>query len=234
VRKQEKSRISTRPSRRRLRQTLSLWAVCGLVSTLILVPISPCRAANAAESTDAAESAAVDLSSFEGRWRRVEVSESDAARESAIEKAIKGLSWIVRKMASGVLRKSTAPPPELQFAWDGEQLHQVIVDKNGEFSRLVELGGDLRILKDHRGVDFSSAWTWTDQGLRLRWEQHQAIGNNVYRLDDDARSLIVRHTIIVTAISNVEPIVFLSRFDRTNLPARPAAELDEIARAASD
>ena len=219
---------STRPFRSVFRPTLSLWAAFALISALTISPVSLCLAANAAESTVA------DLSGFEGHWQRVEVSESDAARESAIEKAVKGLNWIVRKMASGVLRRSTAPPPELQFAWDGQQLHQGIVGKDGEFSRLIELDGDLRVLKDNRGVDFASAWTWTDQGLRLRWEQHQAIGNNVYRLDEEAQTLTVRHTIIVTAISNVEPIVFQSRFNRTDVPARSAAGLHDIARTTSD
>jgi len=219
---------STRPFRYAFRPALSLWAAFALISALTISPVSLCLAANAAESTVA------DLSGFEGHWQRVEVSESDAARESAIEKAVKGLNWIVRKMASGVLRRSTAPPPELQFAWDGQQLHQGIVSKDGEFSRLIELDGDLRVLKDNRGVDFASAWTWTDQGLRLRWEQHQAIGNNVYRLDEEAQTLTVRHTIIVTAISNVEPIVFQSRFSRTDVPARSAAGLHDIARTTSD
>ena len=207
---------------------ISFWAVFALIAALSISPVSPCHAANAAEIT------VVDLSAFEGHWQRVEVSESDVARESAIDKAVKGLSWIVRKMASGVLRNSTAPPPELQFAWDGKRLHQGIVGKDGEFSRLIELDGDLRVLKDSRGVDFASAWTWTDNGLRLRWEQHQAMGNNVYRLEANAQTLTVRHTIIVTAISNVEPIVFRSRFNRTDVPARAAAGLNDIARTISD
>jgi len=117
---------STRPFRYAFRPALSLWAAFALISALTISPVSLCLAANAAESTVA------DLSGFEGHWQRVEVSESDAARESAIEKAVKGLNWIVRKMASGVLRRSTAPPPELQFAWDGQQLHQGIVSKDGD------------------------------------------------------------------------------------------------------
>lgn len=220
--------ISTRVMKRAFRRTLSGFVSCGLISTLLLLPVSASLAA------DVGDSAAVDLSGYEGHWQRIESSKSEAARKTAIEKAVSGLSWIVRRMAGGILRRSTSPPPELQFAWDGERLHQGLADENGGFSRLVELGGELRTLKDSRGVDFASAWAWTGSGLRLRWEQPQAIGNNIYRLDEDAVTLIVEHTINVTAISNIEPIVFLSRFIRTDLPARDAAGLNEVARASAN
>ena len=220
--------ISTRVMQRAFRQTLSWFVACGLISTLSLLPVSASLAA------DVGDSVAVDLSGYEGHWQRIEASESEAARRTAIEKAVSGLSWIVRRMAGGVLRRSTSPPPELQFAWDGERLHQGLADENGGFSRLIELGGELRTLKDSRGVDFASAWAWTGSGLRLRWEQPQATGNNIYRLDEEAQTLIVRHTINVTAISNIEPIVFLSRFSRTDLPARAAAGLNEVARASAN
>jgi hypothetical protein len=208
-----------------------------LISIFCLIPFSASLAANTASigetTAGASDSVPVDLSGFEGHWQRIEVRESDTARESAIARAVSGLSWIVRKFAGGTLNRSTAPPAELQFAWDGGQLHQGLADENGGFSRRIELDGELRVLKDSRGVDFASSWVWTGQGLRLRWEQHQANGNNIYRLDEDAEVLIVEHTINVTAISNIEPIVFRSRFSRTDLPARAAAGLDHVARVAS-
>lgn len=220
--------ISKRSPTRASRPTRAWFVIFGIISTLSILP------ASASHAADTHDSIAVDLSAYEGHWQRVEKSESNAARKIAIEKAVKGLSWIVRRMAGGVLRRSTAPPPELQFAWDGERLHQGLADENGGFSRRIELDGQLRSLKDSRGEDFSAAWAWTGEGLRLRWEQHQANGHNLYRLEEDAHTLIVEHTIKVTAISNVAPIVFLSRFSRTTLPARAAAGLDQIARVARD
>ena len=249
------------PTRSRMvgfRQTLSWWVAFGLIF-IPLIPFSASLAANTASTESPAstssiantskapkapsvpettagirETASVDLSGFDGHWQRIEVPESDAARESAIAGAVSGLSWILRKFARSNLNKSTAPPPELQFAWDGERLHQGLADENGEFSRRIELDGELRVLKDSRGVDFAAAWVWTGHELRLRWEQHQANGSNLYRLDEDADILLIEHTINVTAISNIAPIVFHSRFSRTDLPARAAAGLDRVARVASE
>jgi hypothetical protein len=225
------------------RQMLAWSTACGLISALALIPASVSLAANTASSSaadttntpaHASTNVVIDLSGFEGHWQQIDVAASDTARKSAIKSALGRLSWIVRSFAGGVLQKSTAPPAELQFAWDGERLHQGMADKNGGFSRRIELDGKLRVLKDSRGVDFASAWVWTGNGLRLRWEQHQATGNNIYRLGEDAQVLIVEHTIQVTAISNIDPIVFRSRFSLTDLPARAAAGLDHIARVNSD
>jgi len=220
--------MSAGSSKRAYRRGLSAVVACGLLSIFSLLPTSPSRGAN----TDGPVVA--ELSRYEGHWQRVEASESDAARRSAIESALKELSWLVRRMASGVLRKSTAPPPTLQFAWDGERLHQGMVDENGGFSRVIEADGQPRLLKDPRGEDFSATWNWTGNDLQLRWEQHQATGSNFYRLEEDAQTLIVEHTINVTAISNVQPIVFRSRFHRTELPARAAAGLHHVARMTSN
>ena len=233
-----------------------VWLVAFSLISISLIPFSASLAANTANTESTAstsnitnasnapsvpeataglrETPSVDLSGFEGHWQRIEIRESDAARESAIAGAVSGLSWIVRKFARGNLNESTTPPPELQFAWDGEQLHQGLADENGGFSRRIELDGELRVLKDSRGVDFASSWVWTGQELRLRWEQHQAHGSNIYRLDEDSDTLVIEHTINVTAISNIDPIVFHSRFSRTDLPARAAAGLDHVARVASE
>ena len=193
------------------RQHGAAFFVAVLISSLLLFQTSTSAA------TDA------DLSAFEGHWQQIETTEGDAARETAIDDAISNLTWIVRTMARGVLRRTTKPPPELQFAWDGERLHQGISTDDGGFSRVVELDGELITLQDNRGVDFASSWAWADGGLRLRWEQHQAVGNNTYRLDDEGETLTVQHTIKITAMSNIDPIIYVSRFSRTDLPARGAA-----------
>ena len=229
----------TRNSKHAARYNLA-WAIaCGLITALSLIPLSASLAANTAAEVyntpaQASHPVAIDLSGFEGHWQQIEVADSETARASAIETALGKLSWIVRRFAGGVLRKSTAPPAELQFAWDGERLHQGMADKNGGFARRIDLGDEFRVLKDSRGVDFASSWIWTGDGLRLRWEQHQATGNNLYRLDQNAQILIVEHMIQVTAISNIDPIRFRSRFSRTDLPARAAAGLDHVARVESD
>ena len=234
---------STPMMKRRIRPMPFGSIACGLISVLVLMPASVSLGANTVSNTptNSAETTVhasapvmIDLSGFEGHWQQIDVTESETERKTAIKGALARLTWIVRSFASGVLRKSTAPPLELQFAWDGERLHQGMTGKNGGFSRRIELGAELRVLKDSRGVDFASAWAWTGDGLRLRWEQHQATGNNIYRLDEKAQLLIVEHTIQVTAISNIDPIVFRSRFSRTELPARAAAGLDHVARANSD
>ena len=132
-------------------------------------------------------------------------------------------------MASGVLRKTTAPPPEMEFVWDGDRLHQGLQGEDERDSRPVLLDGRLRSGLDKRGVPFSWSWSTTDSGLRVDWEQHQATGNNLYRIDEkDGRILFVQHTIFVTAIANIEPIVYLSRFSRidaraqANVPTGPS------------
>jgi hypothetical protein len=215
--------------KRARQQTLALTVLCGFCATFCFVPVLSSHAAGFNESV------MIDLSSYQGRWEKIEDDEFDAARLSAIDSAINGLSWIVRRMAAGVLRKTTAPPPEMEFFWDGKRLHQALQGKDRAKSRPVLLDGRLRSGKDPRGVPFSWAWAWTDGGLRVNWEQHQAIGNNVYRIDErDDHTLVVQHTIQVTAISNIEPIVYLSRFSRTDPPARAAGELDKPEHAAAD
>lgn len=173
----------------------------------------------------AAESAGVDLSAYAGHWRRVDDGKSEAARLLAIDEAISGLSWILRKMAAGVLRSTTMPPPELEFVWDNDRLYQRVEGPDGLVTRPVLPGGEPRTGEDRRGVPFTWAWTHTPDGLRVRWEQHQAYGSNVYHVDqgDDRSHLIVRHTINVTALSNVEPIVYFSRFERDETSMRAAA-----------
>jgi hypothetical protein len=164
-----------------------------------------------------------ELASYDGLWRSVDTDETEPGRLASIETALGDVSWIVRKMGAGVLRRSTAPPPEMRFAWDGERLHQLVVDGNGSSRRPVRLDEEPVVLKDHRGEDFASNWTWTDAGLQVNWKQHQAYGTNVYRIDEQRQTLFVEHRIHITAISNVQPIVYRSRFERSDLPAVSAA-----------
>ena len=215
------------------RRPVSMMFLVGLAALVLnLGLLGMGSAALAAEHAGRGDILAVDLSAFEGHWQRIEENETDQERLSAIERAIGGLSWIVRKMASGVLRSTTTPPPELQFAWDGRMLYQGVEGEDGGYPRPVELDGVSRTFKDPRGVDFSSSWAWTDDGLRVKWEQRQAVGSNVYQIDQQNQTLVVRHTIVVTAMSNIDPIVFLSRFSRTDRPARAATGLEEIESAA--
>ena len=201
--------FGTRAARAARKVTIAI----ALGSLLATVPFVVTRPALGAPSS---HPASVDLSDYEGHWLRIEDDEAHEARISAIGHALERLSWIMRRFASPILKKTTTPPAEMSFVWDGQRLYQGVEGKNGRFSRAIDLDGELLVAKDNRGVDFSSAWTWTDSGLRLRWEQHQATGNNLYRINTQDQTLVVEHTILVTAISNVRPIVFLSRFSRTD------------------
>lgn len=173
-----------------------------------------------------------DLADFEGDWSQVDPDVDRASRMSAIDHAVNGLSWVVRKMAAPVLRRSTAPPPRIQFIWDGEKLVQRVTESRGESARAVELDADAHPGLDSRGEPMMASWQWTDSGLQLSWAQTQAHGHNVYRVDPESKTLVVQHTIHVTAISDVEPIIFESRFGRQEPPA-VSAELDSTGTAAS-
>ena len=172
------------------------------------------------------EAVSADLSEFEGHWQIIEDEESNQARFSAIGEALEGLSWFMRKFASPILRKTTTPPIEIEFTWDGDSLHQGVESKNGDFSRPVNPGGEPHVGRDNRGEEFSSVWAYSEAGLKLRWEQDQAVGSNVYRINSSDDTLVVEHTIIVTAISDIQPIVFHSRFSRIDpIVENPASEL---------
>ena len=188
---------------------------------------------SATESATESATKSADLSSYDGLWRSIDTEETEPARLASIEVALDDMSWIVRKMGAGVLRKSTAPPPEMRFVWDGERLHQLVSDGKGSSRRPVRLGEEPVVAKDHRGEDFASSWTWTDAGLQVNWKQHQAYGTNVYRVDERRQTLFVEHRINITAISNIQPIVYRSRFERASLPAVSAAMGSESARGAA-
>ncbi|HEB89155.1 MAG TPA: TetR family transcriptional regulator [Deltaproteobacteria bacterium] len=222
----EGPRSDPRPaaSRRRFPPLLVVPLVFGLLASPLLPWISTAET-SAPETRTARQVREVDLSIFEGHWQRIEDPALDEERVSAIERALSGLSWIVRRVASGILRKSTVPPDELQFSWTGEALEQEVKGVEGPEKRPILLDGQRRRALDARGVPFASTWDWSEEGLRLHWEQHQATGNNLYRVAERGDLLVVRHTIQVTALSDVEPIVFESRFIRDDLSPRASLEV---------
>jgi hypothetical protein len=165
-----------------------------------------------------------ELADFEGDWRQLDPELDQESRVSAIDHAIGGLSWVTRTMAGPMLRRTTAPPPRMQFVWDGGRFQQRILEREGSRVREIELDRGALDGKDMRGEPVTRSWGWTEDGLRLSWVQHQARGHNTYRVDADSGTLIVEHTIQITAISDVEPIVFESRFGRQSPPPVAAAE----------
>ena len=98
--------MNPRSDRMRLRGSRKLpfeIMVIGLFASLLLNLALPISAFGANESL-------VDLSAYEGHWQRIDEGDSDEARLSAIGTALESLSWLMRRMASPILRKTTAPP----------------------------------------------------------------------------------------------------------------------------
>lgn len=163
-----------------------------------------------------------DLIAFDGNWQRVDETRDEERREAAISRAVEGMSWLIRGFAGSVLRRSTRPPEEIKFVWDGKQLQELARDQKERQYRPVRLDGQTRLAQDDNG-EVALSWHPVPQGMRLRWEQHQAYGSNVYRVEKEGKVLTVEHTIHVTAVSNVDPIVYHSHFVRRELPHISAA-----------
>lgn len=173
----------------------------------------------AASQASTTGSATMQLAELDGRWRQLEDAVATRDRLAAIDSAVEPLTWVVRKMASGVLRSSTAPRPTLDFVWDGKRLHERVPGQDRVEARLVAPGAPAFTAIDPRGEAFEGVWDWTREGLRLRWRQHQAHGTNLYRLSPDKRTLSVDHTIQVTALDGLRPIAYRSHFAKDALPA---------------
>lgn len=155
------------------------------------------------------------LSVYDGLWRRIDDPAAETARLAEIDGAVGELSWLLRRMATGLLRKTTVPPAELRFVWDGRALTQRVDGAMGRIERPVEPGGVPVERIDARGEPFVSHWRWTPDGLSVHWEQRQARGDTLYRLDPaDERLLRVEHTLEITAIRGIPPIVYRSTFAR--------------------
>ncbi len=213
---------------------------CALPIVLIGLFIGLSGGVAAAESAEAASlvaaapitappSATLALADLDGRWRLLEDATATRDRLAAIDTAVEPLTWVVRKMASGVLRSSTAPRPTLDFVWDGRSLHERVPGKDRVESRRIQPGAPAFQAIDPRGEPFEGAWDWTPEGLRLRWRQHQAHGTNLYRMSQDKRTLVVDHSIQVTALDGLRPIAYRSRFAKDPLPA-VASDADRPAR----
>lgn len=159
------------------------------------------------------------LAPYDGAWQRIADASAEAERLASIEAAIADLSWLVRKMASGVLTKTTVPPGEIAFTWDGTGLRQRVRGANGEFDRPIQLERGPSAHKDPRGEETIIEWRRTPDGLEVRWTQSQAFGRNIYRIDDRDETLHVEHRIQVTAIDGIDEIIYASRFGRPALPS---------------
>lgn len=182
-------------------------------------PATDLPTAVAAVSMQTPDPTVMRLAELDGQWRLLE-SESDLrARMLAIDLAVEPLTWVVRRMASGVLRSTTAPRPTLRFVWDGERLHEQVPGKGRIETRLITPDAAEFTAVDHRGEAFEGVWDWTTEGLRFRWRQHQAYGENLYRMASDKRNLTIDHTIQVTALDGLRPIAYRSRFAKDALPA---------------
>jgi len=186
---------------------------------LVLAAVATFTTALPATAPAASAEALTDLSIFEGDWRLVDQERARVHRERAIEDAVSELNWVLRKMAAPRLAESTAPPGRMQFYRRGKQLRQRVVEAKGTRERSVEIGSVPSHARTSDGEPFEAAWSLTGTGLQLDWKQHQAYGSNVYRVDPETGSLIVQQTIQITAIDDVAPIVFESRFDRRATPA---------------
>lgn len=167
------------------------------------------------------------LSDLDGRWIQRDAHLDADARRAAIDTAIQPLTWVVRKMAGGVLHSTTVPDPTVHFVWDGKRLHQRLTGKRGVITRIVEPGAPAATGLDTRGEPFEGQWVWTRQGLQFSWRQHQAYGANLYRVDPARHELTIDHSIHITALGGVEPILFRSRFVQADLPAVSAAGTPE-------
>lgn len=162
------------------------------------------------------------LMAFDGNWERIDRARDEERRVAAINRAVGSMSWLIRGFAGRVLRKSTRPPSEIKFIWDGTELQELARDQSEEQYHPIRLNGHTRLAQDDNG-EVSLSWHPAPQGMRLHWKQHQAHGSNVYRIEEAGDILIVEHTIQVTAISNIEPIVYQSHFMRRELPHISAA-----------
>ncbi|MBB84882.1 MAG: hypothetical protein CL931_13825 [Deltaproteobacteria bacterium] len=170
-----------------------------------------------------------DLASFVGQWARVVDVADDQGRIASIESATGDLSWIVRKMATGVLGKSTQPAGDLTFFWSGDEMRQQVRGPNGDFDRLVELGAGPKRHVERDGAETTIEWMQTADGLEVHWAQDQAYGRNLYRIDPEGQTLHVEHRLQVTAVEGVEEIVYGSRFERIVPPPVSAAPAGQTA-----
>jgi len=172
-----------------------------------LVALAPAPAA--AEATR--------LSDFAGAWTRIAIDEDESHRIAAIRASIAGLSWITQQFARPILESTTEPPVGYDFAVDGGELRMA---PRGEPLRTLPLNGSRDAADGPRGR-FTRTARVVDGAIETHWEQSEATGRNVYRVDRDG-TLVVDHTIHVTGLEGVETIQYRSRFRRAPDVASPA------------
>ena len=165
----------------------------------------------------------IELAHFSGAWTQIVDERDHESRIESIDSAVSDLSWLVRRMASGVLEKTTVPPEGLTFHWTGEALIQVIDRNNGVMRRPVVLDGRARTVPDPEGADMITEWHRTSRGLEARWIQDRAFGTTRYTLDPADETMHVEYEIHVTALDGVSAISYGSRFARKPLPAVSSA-----------
>jgi len=158
------------------------------------------------------------IEGFVGEWQRIGAAQDDPARHAAIERGVRGLSWLFRSLANTTLRRSTTPPDSLAFERDALGLRRHVPGRNPPPMRFDGL--------PHR-VDSSEGlvttrWVVGDGRIETHWEQAQARGVDVYRLSADGARLVVDSVIEILAVSGAEPIRYRARFAR-RVPADVAA-----------
>lgn len=173
-------------------------------------------------------SPAAELSVFHGAWQRVAVEEDDKNRLSAIDSAVAGLSWLTRKMAAPILRATTSPPALYEFVVSEPAL---LFAERGEPPQPLPLDGTERRGEGPRG-EFSAHSRLIDGAIETEWIVADARGSNRYTLTDGGETLLVEHSIEVTALEGVEKFAYQTRFQRTPAVAS-AGPPDEVARDAA-
>lgn len=166
-----------------------------------------------------------ELGVFHGEWKRVAVEEDDKNRLSAIESAVSGLSWLTRKMAAPILRATTSPPARYEFVVTEPAL---LFAERGEPPQLLPLDGTERRGEGPRG-EFSSQSRLIDGAIETDWVVADARGSNRYTVSGGGETLLVEHSIEVTAVKGVEKFAYQTRFRRT--PAVASAEASAQAAA---
>jgi hypothetical protein len=207
-----------------------------LLLNSVLVSLSMCSSIVAMAEMPSAESEStppalarlisltpIELAHFSGDWTQIVDERDHESRIESIDSAVSDLSWLVRRMASGVLEKTTVPPEGLTFHWTGEALMQVVDRNDGVMQRPVVLDGQARTVLDHEGTDTITEWHRTSRGLEARWIQERAFGTTRYSLDPADETMHVEYEIHVTALEGVSAISYGSRFARKSLPAVSSA-----------
>ena len=151
-----------------------------------------------------------ELGAFHGAWERVAVEEDDTTRLSAIDSAVSGLSWLKRKMAAPILRATTSPPARYEFVVSEPAL---LFGERGKPPRPLPLDGTERRGEGPRG-EFSAQSRLIDGAIETEWVVEDARGSNRYTVTDGGETLLVEHSIEITALEGVEKFAYQTRFQR--------------------